>query len=330
MLVGILAWGSENVRRLEEFATVRDVWNVRSSLNRFYLLRGMRVAERYTAELKRLRPSLPPRSTVYFAGIPAQVSFQAGDGPLVRWVYRDTSVKSYYLSSFTADRPRRGPDIFVEARGDSLNELTGPDLLRRVAFRLILTEDAAAARHALELSVARDREDLVAWYWLALVHLTDGDGVRAREALARAHVAAEEGPTPEIPGVLELWRAGRTDAAVRVMMAAAARHGLDPNAHALLADLTLAHEPSRIQGAVEAFAVRVLAPGDASAWRRWAAVQMVFAHDEQASRSLERYFALGGREAERDTEAIHWRERLDRIVPRPDWGRHRSSPEKHP
>jgi len=40
------------------------------------------------------------------------VAFQRGDGPLLRWAYRDPSLKAYYLNAFSKQTARPGPLLF--------------------------------------------------------------------------------------------------------------------------------------------------------------------------------------------------------------------------
>jgi hypothetical protein len=64
------------------------------------------------------------------------------------------------------------------------------------------------------------------------------------------------------------------------------------------------------EGAVEAFAARLLAPGDATVWKRWGMVQLDRGRYLEALRSLERCQALGDPQAARDSEVQGWVEGL--------------------
>jgi len=50
---------------------------------------------------------------------------------------------------------------------------------------------------------------------------------------------------------------------------------------------------------INAYAARVLAPGSAAAWRRWAFVQIQQSRPVEGARSLRRYFDIGGADAAR-------------------------------
>ncbi len=93
---------------------------------------------------------------------------------------------------------------------------------------------------------------------------------------------------------------------------ASVQYALDPGAHALLADLALASANSQLDGVMEAFVTRLLAPQWPEAWKRWAKAQVMGRRTTMALHSLDRYFALAGAAAERDSEAVSLRADLRR------------------
>src|SRR5207247_6428217 len=133
-----------------------------------------------------------------------------------------------------------------------------------------------------------------------------GDRAGARASLARDGIAAAPGPTPETAQAMAAVSARDTLGAVAVMKVAIARHGLDPAAHGLMADLRLARNPQDPEGAIAAYAARVIEPGEPWAWRRWAMVQTQRQRYLEALKSFDRYFALAGAAGERDAEAHRW------------------------
>jgi Flp pilus assembly protein TadD len=312
--VAALGASSELARRTDQFATARGPWTSRSHLNRFYLERGMQAVSGLLADLRRARPRLPRRSTLYFAGLPSQVAFQAADGPLVRWAYGDTTLRSYFLTRFAHRQARRGPLFFFSMAEGRLEEITGPDSLQSIAWSLLLSETPEAARDVLRLAVERHPADAISRYRLAWAHAASGEADAARSALARAG-AADGGPaSPDIVAALERVAATDTAGAIAIMSAAVLRHALDAGAHALLADLLLTRgqvEP----GAVEALAARTLSPQEASMWRRWGLVQALLGRDQQAVASLERYRELGGEQAAADAEITALLRSLRRKLP---------------
>jgi len=316
-LLPVLAvgWASDNVRRMPEFSRSADAWSWQSHVNRHYIERGMSVVFRFLEDLRRQRPQLPPRTTLFFTGVPAQVAFQAADGPLVRWAYGDSTLRSYFLNRFRSEHATRGPVFFFQVHDDSLREIVGGDSLERIGFSLVVSEQFDAARDAFALAWARDPSGLYLAYRLAWVEAARGDSAATRGWLTRSRVSPVSGPAPEVPQAFARIEAGDTTAALALAQSAVAHHGLDPGAHALLADLLLVRPATFRAGALEAFAARLLAPGDAWAWRRWGFVQAIQGRNTQAREALERYLALAGEQARNDVEAHELLREIRRKLP---------------
>ena len=83
-------------------------------MNRHYLDRSLATIEGYLGDMKSARPALPPRSTVFFANVPPSLGWQAGDGPLLRWAYRDPSGIIYIVAG------GGGRYLYDVAQGDPL------------------------------------------------------------------------------------------------------------------------------------------------------------------------------------------------------------------
>lgn len=299
----VLVLGSAYARELPGFSTGRAPWASQSHLNRFYVERAMETSARFVGELRNARPALPPRSTVFFAEVPPSLGFQTADGPIVRRAYRDSSLRSYYLTEFSREKLGRGPVFFFAVDGDTLRDRTdAPSTLPSVAYSMILAEKPDAAQLALELAIGRTPEDQALRYWLAWVQWANGDNEGARRSLARAGTVPQAGPAPEL-----LWPdRARTHAdstrIVAELLGARARASLVPETHARLAALCLALPEQKQLGVIEAFAFRCLTPRNPDAWRKWASAQLAERRYEGALRSLERYVELGGETAGRDLE----------------------------
>ena len=310
-VVGLIAWGSASARGVEEFALARSPWTPQSHINRYYIERSGRIADAYVGSLLRACPTLPPRSTLFFAGLEGNIAFQSGDGPLIRWAYRDSRMRSYYLTSFTREKARRGPLYFFVASGDTLRELErGPDLLLDVAFSMIISDQPEGARDALELHAERDTASHRAEYWLTWARWACGDTLAALESLRRAGIEPSSRTATERPRALAAVSAGDTLGALWIMQSAVWAAPLDAAAHGLLADLLLVRQHEDPEGAVEAFAARLLAPGDPTMWKRWGMVQLDRGRYLEALRSLERCQALGDPQAAKDSEVQGWVEGL--------------------
>ena len=284
---------------------MREPWTTCSHVNRSYIERGTHAVRRYLGQLKAARPSLPQRSTLFFSGVPGAVAFQAADGPLVRWAYRDTSLRSYYLNSFDLAKARRGPYFFFEFRGDSLIETSGQrDQFFRIALGAILSGRPAAAREMLWAE--QDRDSTAArgtYYWLAWVNWDLGERDRALELLGAARFPLVAGPTPEIATALAALARRDTVGAWRLAQRATSEHVLDAGAHELLSDLGFMVARAGAEPVIDAYAARLLAPGSAEAWRRWAFVQIQHNRPLEGAGSLRRYLDLAGAAGARDEVA---------------------------
>ena len=315
VLVG-LAWGSEIGRSLDEFATAPGAWTHQSHLSRYYIDRGMAHLDRYLASMRRARPALPPHSIIFFGDIPAQVGWQAGDGPLVRWAYRDSTLQSHYLSMFSFELASRGPVFVFRAVGDSLEDLTSrPVLMRELAMSFLTGENLSSARDALRLDLIQHPADPMAEYWLGWTMLALGDTSAAALHLTQAGCSLEAGPSPELQEAGARLAAGDTLGTERLLGLAVARHALDPGTHAALAEFELRRMVASPYGLIEALAARLLAPQDASCWRRWGFVQYFWGHHDEAGQSLAHYFALAGPAAAGDREAVELADVIRRSLP---------------
>jgi hypothetical protein len=310
LLVGFTA---ENARRLPEFSTEGGAWTPHSHVNRHYLRRGMTLTSAYLTDLRGARPHLPHASTLYFTGLPVSVGFQNADGPLVRWAYRDSSLRSYFLSGFRLEHAARGPLFFFEVRERRLQEITGRDSLLRLGYSLLLAQPAPIARDLLRLAWGADPTDEIA-YLLGWAELASGRADSARACLFRAGYRDEGGPVREIDLALQQVTWGDTVAATQYMQGAVRVHVMDPGAHALLADLLLSKDDYRF-GTVEAFAALTLAPDEPTNWRRWGYILVDQQRYPAAVTALERYRTLAGPAAASDGEVADLLRRIQPVLP---------------
>src|SRR5439155_20067662 len=122
-----------------------------------------------------------------------------------------------------------------------------------------------AGRAAVAVAVERRPGGRAARYGLGLLGWGAGERGRAIEWLRSAGLETDSGPAPEARLATERFQARDTLAAIQLAVQAVQRHGLDPAAHGLLADLTLPRRSERSSATIEALASRVLAPMDPSA-----------------------------------------------------------------
>jgi len=112
-----------------------------------------------------------------------------------------------------------------------------------------------------------------------------------------------------------LLAAGDTLAAMSGLLTGILGHALDPEPHALLADLLIVRAPGTVTPIMETLAARLLAPEDPLAWRRWAMVQARDSHVEGAYASLTRYFEMAGPAGAADVPALQLLEFLRQSQP---------------
>ena len=79
----------------------------------WYQARAGRILGGMRSQLFQLHPTLPAHSRLYFAEIPNNVGFLAGDGPAVRIWYRDSTLRASYFSAYEPRWPAEpGSDYF--------------------------------------------------------------------------------------------------------------------------------------------------------------------------------------------------------------------------
>ncbi|MFN8587040.1 MAG: hypothetical protein U0704_04490 [Candidatus Eisenbacteria bacterium] len=318
LVVAALGWGAAHSRALETFARAPGAWAWCSHVNRRYLVEGSGRTQALLAELQRLHPTLAPGTTLFWSGLPAWMAFQAGDGPLVRIAYADTSLRSYYLADLTTARARRGPFRVISGRPDTgqLEDRSGDRaFLVNVAMTMLVRGAGEAVDGALELARTRGPLPPEAAYVAAFRSWERGEHEGAAQALAALGFAAEGGAEEQFREAAEAITRGDTATAAALARQARQRHVLDPAVQGLLADLWLPAEGARAEGVLAAYASRELAPDFPYRWRRWASVQLLFGHYALARESLERYFQLAPEARAADAEALRWLDRLVKLPP---------------
>ena len=280
-LLSLRGWG------LAEMGSTRGAWKPLSRINGYYLRRGETQSARYLRELRTVRPAFPPRSTVFFTGLPPFVGWQSGNGAILRWAYADTTLRSFFLSDFSTERASRGPVFFFTAQRGGMSEVAGPSRYRKVGGGLILNDKPEAARDVLARGLAEQPADTTARYYQAWIALANGDEEGARTALARIGLVAATGPIARRQEIERRISEKDYESARRMLLEEVEGHELDPEAHVLLAELLHLTPGGDEPAIIEAFAARVLEPGNPDAWRRWGLIQAGTGRPAQAVRSLE-------------------------------------------
>jgi hypothetical protein len=79
----------------------------------WYQARAGRILDSLRARLLELHPTLPEYSRLFFAEIPNNIGFLAGDGPALRIWYLDTTLRAMYFSDYEPRLPSEpGSDYF--------------------------------------------------------------------------------------------------------------------------------------------------------------------------------------------------------------------------
>jgi hypothetical protein len=310
-VVILLGFGSANARLTDEFATIDGAWTRLSHVNGFYLQRAMTRISGYLAQMREDEPKLPPRSTLFFGNMPSFVGWQSGDGALVRWAYRDSSLRAYYVSGFNRERADRGPYYFFVTRHDSLIEATDHDeLIQDLWFTRFICRDWQHAADLLHIALPQTHHPDFAAYWLAWSDYALGDTAQAFAVLRHYRMNPARGPSPELGSIDAALAARDTSGALVLVAHAIPRHALDATLHARLSDLLIVKSDGMFIGGLEASLTTELDSTDARAWRRLALVQIHGNGPYEAKASMDRFFALGGSTARADSSAAA----LERLV----------------
>jgi hypothetical protein len=310
----IAGWSAQAARQVDEFASGPGYWTAQSHVNLRYYERATTQVATYLGDLKRQQPRVPATSTFFFSNIPGFIAWQSGDGPLVRWAYRDTSLRSYYLADITAEKARRGPRYFFMGHRDRLVEWQEtPGELLAVATGMTLAGREEQAHEVLTLVLDGAPRDTLAHYRLAWLEWAAGDSTRAVERFSRIGMRLDRGPMPGVRRARALWAAGEREAAKFAVGDDLGLHVLDASAHFTLALFLHADGGSEAGiGVFEALAARALEPESAEVWGLWARYQWQAGRVIPAVRSVERYLELGGDAGDPEVqeilaEAAHYR-----------------------
>ena len=309
---------STQARGLEEFATAPSAWSGQSHVNRFYLERGMRVITRGLEDIRAALPHPKPGTTFFFAGLPPFAAFQVADGPLVRGAYRDSSLRGHYLSELTREKLERGPWVvffFDPETGRLVDRSRDPGVFVSSALGQMMNDRLDVAEAALDAAGMAGESDATRAYLSALVAWGRGDTTRAKEWFARVPRGVGRGGGEVVAMARRLVVAGDTLGALAMVRTTLRGNVLNAALHGVLAQLLLMRADTEGEGEVEAFAERVLDPGSALAWRRWALVLAKENRQRQSIAALDRYMKLRPQAALDDPEAQKLRALQVRMLP---------------
>lgn len=197
LTAGLLWWHAAG-SGVRAFAIADRPWGWTSHLTSFYFERGAALSDTLRRQLRTFEPA-PARGTrFFFAALPPWAGFQMGNGPLIRTMYRDTSLASYFYSQFSDSTAGDRPCRFLYWDGVAFRALYGANAepLFHVGTDLVLLDRPAGAAHALRRGLATGEVPTDYLYWLGWAELWHGRRAEA-EAAWSAFGARDDLPTYE-------------------------------------------------------------------------------------------------------------------------------------
>ena len=263
VFVAALLWLHAGTTGVRAYTPREDRWAWTSHLTSSYFERAAALSDTLARQLVRLEPAPAAGTRFFFATLPPGAGFQMGNGALIRQLYGDATLQSWFYSQFSestaADRPCR----FLYWDGARLAELYPRErgAFFQVGTDLLLLGRPAGAVHAFRRGLAEGGDRMDHLYWLGwawmFIGRRDGaerawqafgafdDSLRARAHLRAAHNALVDGDTLEARRNL-----------IRSIEYAIGR----PEAHAVLGELLMASRPK--YGALELGVASWLNPRD--------------------------------------------------------------------
>ncbi|NOT33338.1 MAG: hypothetical protein HOP12_04115 [Candidatus Eisenbacteria bacterium] len=223
------------------FAVADRAWGWTSHLTPFYFERGAALTDSLARQVRRLEPAPPPGTRFFFATLPSYAGFQMGNGALIRTLYRDSTLASYFYSQFSdstaADRPLR----FFYWDGARLARLdTGVrDPLFQVGTDLLLMNHLDGATHAFRRALAGSEPAIDNLYWLGWAELMRGRRGVAESAWRSAGFSEDSLAWYDSMRLARMALLDHRDTLeTRRWLVLAIRYGVGrPDAHAVLGDL---------------------------------------------------------------------------------------------
>lgn len=242
-----LVWWHGAATGVRAFAVADRPWVWTSHVTSFYLQRASALTDTLGRQLLRLEPHPEPGTRLFFSQLPSWAGFQIGNGAVVRALYRDPSIESYFYAQFSestaADRPCR----FLAFDGREFARLYGSDPrpFAQVGADLLAMDHLHGARHAFRRSLQAGEPAAASLYWLGWTELWLLRRKTAEAAWTRFG-ASDDATT----WMLEMRKArqalndDRDTLAARRALAAAIRSGIGrPEPHAVLGQLLLRDDP---------------------------------------------------------------------------------------
>ena len=283
-----LAWWHAGGSAVRTFAVEDRPWGWTSHLTSYYFERAAALTDSMSRDLRALEPAPPHGTRFFFATLPPWAGFQMGSGALVRNLYRDPSLGSWFYSQYSETTAADHPCRFLYWDGRRLKPLYAQvaDPTFQVGCDLLLLDRPAGAAHAFGrgLLASGNRADLL--YWLGWAELWRGR--RAEAEVAWSASGARDDSLLWARAIVDANHALRAgdSLAARRHLADAISHGMGrPIAHAVLGELLLPAQPK--YGMLELSVAVWLNPEDLRTSRMLLAALARARLDEAALRHLE-------------------------------------------
>ena len=307
-LVPALLWWHAGGTGPRAVAVRDDPWGSTSHLSAAYFERAARLTSDLSRQLQALEPAPPPGARLFFATLPPWAGFQMGNGALVRALYRDPSLESYFFSQFSDSTAAGAPCRFFWWDGLALKPLYRglPDPFFQVGTDLLLLERPAGAAHALRRALAAGGNRADDLYWLGWAELWSGRRDEA-EAAWKAFGAVDDtsGWNANMAAARLALVSLRDTLEGRRTLAQAIHYGIGrPEAHGVLGGLLLARQPKYAM--LELKVATFLNPDDWLSRRALLAALLDARLEEAARRELE---SLSSRHPELGSDPVVMRAR---------------------
>jgi hypothetical protein len=166
------------------FAVRQDAWGWTSHFTAFYCRRGAELAATLRRELRAYEPAPQHGTRFYFAALPPWAGFQMGSGPMIRVLYRDRSLASYFYSQFSESTATNQPCRFLHWDGVRFAPIYPAEREPwfQVGTDLLLFGRPAGAAHAFRRGLAAGETPPDHLYWLGWAELWSGRRAAAEDA----------------------------------------------------------------------------------------------------------------------------------------------------
>ncbi len=241
-----LLWWHAGGTGVTAFAVEDRPWGWTSHLTSYYFERAAALTDTLSRQMRALE-SAPPRGTrFFFATLPPWAGFQMGSGALIRQLYDDPSLSSWFYSQFSESTAADHPCRFLYWDGRALRPLY-PRLANpffQVGGDLLLLDHPAGASHAFHrgLAAGGERSDLL--YWLGWAEIWRGRRESAEAAWLAAGAREDSARwAAELRAARRALDGEDTLLARRHLAAALFAEPGRPVAHEVLGELMLASQP---------------------------------------------------------------------------------------